>query len=558
MPDDEARWRPVVDEKRQKQVSVKASGGPGPEITEHDGRDQQVVINTVTRYISMSIVMVVSFLLLPFLLRHIGKPAYGLQALAHQALEFVNILAFALGMSYNRIAAAHYARGEYDRMNATLSAALTLSVFIAIVIGVATLLIAKFAGELFDLPPHLLRPAQLILLLFGAGSVVQIISGAYRSPIYIMQRLYLESISNMLTVLIPAALIIPLFIYGRSSIVMWVGLAVGTRLLTQWFLTIPLGKRGMHQLRFRIFARGAGREMRELVHFSGLSVIGSLGALLYYATDSIMVANLNELGIQQVMNYNVAQRWYPQISMFAASFVWILGPAMTAQVALNQLDKVRATVARASRYCFIILACPCLLLSIQAEPFLRLWLKSEFVIESVPVMRTIMCALLLSGACIVSHEALYACRKIRGAVLATLIGGIFNILLSITLVKVAGMGLLGIATGSLISLFLLEVICLPYLLCRELSLGCGVFFRGAVRAFVGAIPLAVSCLILQHVWTPGSLFQIVVQFFLSGLVYLPSIWFISLTRADRQELRKALETGMASWRQHSRTARKSS
>ncbi|MBT3294583.1 MAG: hypothetical protein HN919_09555 [Verrucomicrobia bacterium] len=510
--------------------------------------DQRIAINTVSRYVSMSIGMVVGFLLLPFLLRHIGKPAYGLQALAHQCLEFVTMLAFAIGMSYDRIAAAHYARHDYDRMNATLSAGLTLSLLVGVVIIGATLLLARFADVVFDLPPHLLEPARWVLILLGAGAAVTVVSGVYRTPVYMTQRLYLLSISNMLDILVPAALVIPLFIYGRGSIVVWVGLSVATRLCTLWMIAIPMGRRGLPHLKIRLFAPHVRREMRELLSFGGLSIIGSLGALLYYATDSIMVSNLNELGIQEVVNYNVAQRWFPQISMFASSFVWILGPAMTAQVATNQFDKVRATVATATRYCFIILAYPCLLLSIQAEPFLRLWLKSAFVMESVPVMRVIMCALLLSGAGIVAYETLYACRKIRHAVLATLIGGVLNIALSITLVKVAGMGLLGIATGSLISLFLLEVICLPYFLCRELSLGCGILFRGAGRAFLGAIPLAGACVLLLHAWTPKSLFQIIVQFALCGLVYLPSIWFISLTGADRDNLRGAITTGIASWR----------
>jgi O-antigen/teichoic acid export membrane protein len=503
----------------------------------------------------MSVTMVVSFLLLPFLLRHIGKPAYGLQALAHQTLEFVTILAFAVGMSYNRIAAGYYAQGKYDRMNAVLSAGLILSVLVALTIAAATVLLAIFAHVLFDLPLHLILPAKRVLIIFGAGSAIHIISSVYASSIYITQRLYLKSISSAVGVLVPAAIIIPLFVYWRASIVVWVGLSVAVRLLALWAIVIPFGRRGISEIRIRLFAPGARREMKELAQFGGLTVFGSLGALLYYATDSIMISNLNELGIQQVVNYNVAQRWFPQISMFASSFVLIMGPTMIAKVAVGQLDTLRSMVARATRYCFIILACPCLLLFIQAEDFLRLWLKSAFVMESVPVMRIIMCALLMSGAGIVSKEALYANRKIRGAVLATLCGGGLNIVLSITLVKVAGMGLLGIATGSLISLFLLEVICHPYLLCKHISLGYGVFVRGAMRALLGAVPLVGACLLLRQIWTPTNLPEIVAQFFVCGLAYLPSIWFVSLTQTDRKDLKAMLAAAIVTWRErHAHTA----
>jgi O-antigen/teichoic acid export membrane protein len=276
--------------------------------------------------------------------------------------------------------------------------------------------------------------------------------------------------------------------------------------------------------------------MRELVQFGGLTLIGSLGALLYYATDSIMISNLNELGIGEVANYNVAQRWHPQITMFASSFIWILGPAMTVQIATEQSDKVRATVINATRYAYIILAFPCTLLIIHSEPFLRLWLKSVFVPRSVPVLRAIMCALLLSGAGLVAKEALYACRKIREAVVAILVGGVLNVVLSITLVKVAGLGLFGIALGSLVTLVLLQVICLPWLLCRKLSLKPMPLVSGALRALLGATPLAVMALALLLTRKADSLTELLVQFALCGLVYAPAVWFISMTRNDRKRL----------------------
>ncbi len=524
-------------------------GTPDMEIPDQNPPDQRVAFHTISRYVAMSITMVVGFLLLPFLLRHIGKPAYALQAVAHQSLEFVTILAVAVGMSYDRIAARHYARGEYDRMNAVLSAGLALSILVGLMIAGAAILISMFAHSLFGLEAELVAPARRVFAIFGVGAAFQIVSCVFRSPVYMTQRLYLDAISNMMSVILPAVIVIPLFLFWRSSIVIWVGLSVTARLICLWTIVIPFGYRGLSQLKIRLFAPGFRREMRELVNFGGLTVVGSLGILLYFATDSIMISNLEELGgIQQVVNYNVAQRWYLQISMFASSFVLILGPAMIAKIAVHQFDQVRTMVTRATRYCYIVLACPCLLLFIEAEAFLRLWLRSSFAMESVPVMRTIMCALLLSGAGIVSKEALYAYQRIRGAVFATLLGGILNVVLSITLVKVAKMGLLGIATGSLVSLFLLEVICLPYLLCKHFSLGCSVFLRGAGRALLGAVPLVAACLLLRQVWTPASLLQIVAQFFLCGLAYLPGIWFVSLTRTDREDLRRTLVNAKTSWR----------
>ena len=66
--------------------------------------------------------------------------------------------------------------------------------------------------------------------------------------------------------------------------------------------------------------------------------------------------------------------------------------------------------------------------------------------------------------------------------------------------------------------------------------------------------LIAACLALRRLWTPTSLWAIFLQFAACGLVYLPAIWFISMTPDDRADLRHAIRTAMVSWRQrHDRT-----
>ena len=336
-----------------------------------------------------------------------------------------------------------------------------------------------------------------------------------------------------------------MFIFVRPSIVTWVALTIGARVASQWFFVIPMARRGLDHLKIRLFAPGARKAMRRLAEFSGLAFIGSLGGLLYYATDSIMISNLDELGIAQVANYTVAQRWHPQLTLLATGFIGVLGPVMTTQAALGRLGELRATVTKAVRYCFIILSYPCVLLVVYAEPFLKHWLKSAFVSESVLVMQLIMAGLLVSGMGLVCLETLYACQKVKRATVATLIGGVLNIVLSVSLVKWGGLGLAGIALGSVISLVLLNAIFMPLSLCRELTLDWRALLWPALRALIGAVPLAAASLVLRRLWMPGSLPEVFAQFLVCGLVYAPLVWFVSLTRSDRRALPESVRTGVS-------------
>jgi O-antigen/teichoic acid export membrane protein len=99
-------------------------------------------------------------------------------------------------------------------------------------------------------------------------------------------------------------------------------------------------------------------QIRELMAFGGLNFLGGIGYLLYYASDSIIISNLQELGPDQIVYYNVAQRWDPQIRMLVMAFVGTMLPLMTSMVSLRQTDRLHSVFLRGTRYSLLIGPCP--------------------------------------------------------------------------------------------------------------------------------------------------------------------------------------------------------
>lgn len=506
-----------------------------------ESREARVAINAGSRYAAMAVTTVTALLLTPFLIRTLGKEAYGLQALSHQCLQFIGMAALAVGLSYQRFAAEHYAKGEFAAMNTVMSLGLSLSLISAAILMAGTLITAVFADALFGLPPDLVPTARIVLIVLGFASSCHIVNGVWKSPVFIRQRFHLESIANVVATVAAALGVWILFRAFRPSIVAWVILAAGLRLAIEWLYVIPRARRSMPEMHVRLAPIRSWPTLRSMLNFSLLNFLGIVGFLLYYATDSIIISNVNELGIGHVTDYNVAQRWDPQLRMMITSFVGALTPIMTADVAVGHIDKLRVTILRGTRYSLILAFGPCVLLAVLARPFLQHWLGSEFSEVSVGVMRLIMAGLILSIPGIVAYEALYACGRLGPAVTAILLGGVLNLFLSIALVKIAGMGLLGVALGSAISLVAVNFFCLPLMLCRATDLPMRKLLLEAVLpALLGAIPFAVLALALHRAWPATSLILVLIQFALCGLFYAISVWFLSLTADDRLKVRRTL------------------
>ena len=515
-----------------------SSNIPGPEVV--GSIERRVAVNTGSKYAALLITVGVRILLTPFLIHSLGKMLYGLMTLSNQALQFLTLASSSMTLSYMRFSTAAYARGEYDRMNAVLSSGFLLSLGAGSLFAAGTVLLAFAAGTLFDLPPELITPARFVIVITGASTVFSIVTGVWGSALFTKQRFYVESITSILANLCAAVGVVIAFHVGEPSIIVWAMLSAGARAGARLLYLIPAAKRALPQMRINLMRLAGRAQLRNMMSFGGLNLLGKLGYLLYFATDSILIANLSELRPEQITEYSVAQRWVPLIGGVIAALGTALTPVMTADFAVGNMDRVKETVLRGTRYSVILGLYPCLLLTVFARPFMLVWLGPDFVESSAALMQVIMMGLALSAPGIIGFDALVASGKIGRATAATLMGGVANVGLSILLVKTTNLGLMGLAVGSVTAVCAVNAVIVPYLVCRYTGLTCGPMIRHAyITPMLGALPVLPAALAIRLFWEPANLFVIMLQFALCGVAYAGGVWLFSLTTADRDKIRAA-------------------
>lgn len=511
-----------------------------------DTSERRVAVNTISKYASISISLVTYLLLTPFLKNTIGPALLGLRTLAMQALQFVQLFSHGVSVSYKRFATAHYARGDYTQMNEALSVGFIFSLISAAIFISGTLLAFTFTRQLFDLPEDILPLARAVILITGATMAFHVLSGLWTSPMFIKQRMYLDSIAGIISGVGSAIVVWIAFQFTSPSILLWVGIACGFRVGAELFFIIPLCRRALPELKVHLAATVSRRQMREMISFGALSFLGGLGYMLYFSTDSIIITNLDNLGVEDVFYYGVAQRWDPQVRTAIFGFVATLTPMMTSFAAVGDMERLRRVLLRATRYSLILGAFPCILLVMFAPAFLGLWLGVETAARSAPVMRLIMSCLLLSIPAVVGFEALLAVGRIAGAVWFTVIGGILNIILSVFFASALDMGLTGVALGSVIALGITYWFAMPLLAMHHTGLSLGQYLKaGYARAFAAMVPLVGACALVRWLWEPTNMLWLLFQFTICGLVYAGSVAVVGLTHEDRAKvLRGAREVGL--------------
>lgn len=442
----------------------------------------------------------------------------------------------AMGISYERYAKLNFARGDFDEMNSNLSAGFAASAIAAALFALGSVAMALFARQFFGLPAELVGVARHVFLLIGLTTALLILTGVWETPAFVTERLYLPELGTLVCTVAAAVGAVLAFEYWRPSIVLWVLLSNGLFVVWRVLVMMPMARRILPAFRVGFSLVRSSRQLRELLHFGGLNFLGGVGFLLYYASDSIIISNLPELGPGRIVHYNLAQRWDPQIRMLVMAFVGTLLPSMTSMVSLREHGRLRALFLRGTRYSLLIGIFPSIALAVYAVPFLRQWVGGEFPAISAPVLQLVMVQLVLCLPERMSYNVNIAFGRLGGPVVAALIGGVLNIVLCIALVRYAGLGLAGVAAGSAVSLLLVSFYSVYYAL-RLLEMPWSVWLRqGCVRALLCGIPPLATALLLRAVWEPTSLLLVFVHFAIAGLVFLAGAWAVGLEAEERRQV----------------------
>lgn len=511
-----------------------------------------IAINSGVKYVALVVINVLTFFLTPYLIRTLGPTLLGLKTLAYQALQFVGLAHTAMGISYERYAKLNYARADYDEMNSNLSAGLLVSAISAFLFAAGSVVLALYARQLFGLPEEIIPVARRVFLLIGLTTAFLILTGVWETPVFVTERFYLLDLGNLLCSVVSAIAVVLIFEWWQPSIVVWVLLSNGLLVIWRAAYMMPMARRLLPSLRLGFSLIKSSGQVRELMAFGGLNFVGGIGYLLYYASDSIMISNLDSLGPGQIVYYNIAQRWDPQIRVLVMAFVGSMLPLMTSMVSIKDHARLNSIFLRGTRYSLIIGAFPALLLILLAKPFLGAWVGPEFARVSSPVMQLLMVQFLICLPERMAYNINIAHGRMGGPVVVSLLCGLLNIVVSIALAKYAGWGLPGIAAGSALAMLIVCLYSIVYAL-RLLGMPIGFWFReGCLKAMLCTVPLVITVIIVQRLWPPGNLLAVFVQFGLGGLAYGVGVWFLGLNETDRSQLLAGLHrVGIRGWRGNS-------
>ena len=210
-----------------------------------------------------------------------------------------------------------------------------------------------------------------------------------------------------------------------------------------------------------------------------------------------------------------------------------LAPGLVALAARRDSSGLRESVTTHTRQLLILGMIPTVSLACVARPLVSHWVGEQFVARSVPVMWATLASALLWGPGPYAARLLVALSRMRFATFGGIVAGLANLALSVFFVRVLGLGLLGVAAGTLITVVLWCDIILTFEVCWAIGLRPLTYLRQVWLRPAACLPVMLLVGVgIGRLWHPQSLAETLAQLLVSGLALTAVAFRIGLTREE--------------------------
>jgi O-antigen/teichoic acid export membrane protein len=493
---------------------------------------KQLPLNLAGNIAYFLVNLIIGLLLVPYFISTLGVAAYGIIPLATSLNSYIGLLTSSVNTAVSRPLTIELKKGNIDSASKTYNTAFFgFSTILVLLVLPGLIIFSLFAPVVFNVPPGL--GSDVIILFLGVNGAFLIRSWAnnYTVSLFAYNRLDLINLVNVVNVVVQVFLILLFFSIWTPSLSS-IGIAYLIGGVSATVIAISLSRRINPSLNVNIHDFDCSR-MMSLMSLTGWVVFIQMGDLLFNQTDLVVVNIL--FGAMAAGEYAIAFQWVILLRVILGVFASILTPIVLHYFAQDNLDLVIRILISSVKIMGLIMALFIGLICGCAPQLLTLWVGSQFAfLAPLIILLTFHWAYNSSTFPLQSLYIILNKLKIPGIV--TLLLGVLDVILAITLSSFTGWGYYGVAAAAVVSLTLKNTFFYPLYSAKIAQKPWHTFFKPIIPGLAGLVGVAVASYILINAISGPVLFTLAVTGITISIVYAIIIIRFVLNRFERDIL----------------------
>jgi len=461
-----------------------------------------LAISTVSNWISLAVNTIISILLTPYIISHLGKDGYGIWVLVLSIVGYYGFLDMGLHSATIRYVARYTEQKDNVSVNEVVSTSLLIFLAIGLIVASLSFLLSEPLAKFFQLSGEksisFIRMIWLVGLAAGLGFPRRLFDAVLMAQEQFVMSNFL-AVALMITRAL-AMIGVLYWGYGIESIG-WVELLIEIFNITIKFLICQIQTNGVRYS----FSGANMRTAKELFGFASLTFIALVGDTLRWNVDILVIGRF--LSLEAVGIYGVASVLV-KLLLRVSSTVSISTYPRLSSLAAGNLDTFRSKYRQYSQVTALVVVGMAVEIILLSQDFITLWVGIGFK-NAIPVAIILTIALSLDYIVCVGINAVKALNEQALYATQTILEGVANLILSVLLV--GHFGLIGIALGTAIPMVITKIFIQPIYTSKIIGVRWLNYFLETILA-----PLCLGCAVILLFYVSG-VFAISSSFVMLGL-----------------------------------------
>ena len=489
-------------------------------------RSIRLLRNIASNYMSMAIGLLVGVVLTPIMVYGLGDADYGLWVAIFALTGYFGLFDRGIRPSLVRYVSKYKANEDADALSSTIGAALTLYTGAGLLTALVTLLVAWQFPVWFNIDVAQAETARIVVLLGGATLALGFPMGVFGATLSGLQRYDIANGIGIAVSILRLALFVTILKTGGGMIEL-AACSLGLNLMGH-ILSYTQVRRLLPDVRIRVLY--FNREyLKRIGSYSSIAFIGALSTMIAFQTDALVITAF--MGAAWVTPFALAATLVNHARSLVHGAVWVMAPTASELDTRGEKQPLEQMLMQGSRYAVLVSWPVLMAFVIFGGNLLTTWVGERFA-TSAGILALLAIPTMIALPQSAASSVLYGVGRHRGVVALSVTNAITNVALSLWLVQTHG--IVGVAWGTAIPLFLINGVATIVYVCRALKIPLRTYlWIGMIRPGLVSLTFAVPALIAEMLWHPVGWVPLGATTFGCWLIFLSVVWHFALTQRER-------------------------
>ncbi|MGG7200409.1 lipopolysaccharide biosynthesis protein [Clostridium butyricum] len=495
-------------------------------------KNKQLTINMMANIFSFAVNIGISFFFTPYLIRTVGKEAYGFFPLANNFIGYVNIITIALNSMASRFITIKIHENESEEANKYFNSVLMSNTIIALLLIIPSLIFVIFINNILQIPIEIIKEVQILFGLVFIGMILNILTSVFGVATFVKNRLDLSSKRNIESNIIRVIILFLLF-YQFTPSVLYIGVAnlfviVYILITNIKYTKILLPEIKISRKYFEI------RKVKELLSSGVWNSINQLSIVLLTGLD-LLIANIL-INPTSAGEYSIVKMVPNFIQSLVCVLVGVFVPQFTILYAHKKEKELLNSINNSIKCMGLLITIPIAFLIGFGDTFYSLWVPGEDSNLLHLLSNLTIIPMIITGSINTIFNVYTVTNKLKMPALVLLGTAIVNVICVLILIKTTNLGIIAIPLVSFVLDTLQNLIFTPIYSAKCLNVKWDTFYKAIFRGSFCAVTMLIICLIFKSIFNIDSWIKLILTGGICSLLALSINIFIVLKKSERQAL----------------------